>query len=806
MRLRNYAYRIIGAVCAIAFVACVDESFNLDNVSKEVTLGGGTTTLPLGQLENKSIGDLLGGQAIAGLETDENGNLLFSFAGAGDSISVEGLTTSFTIPKIESTFEVEYPEYSLDMQSVVIKDEHALEIKGLDSYTIPGLDLSDVGYYIPEGLDLPTIGCEYYKEFNDDTFHIEFDVPQEIDDIKKVVFKNIETGHSGAPIHLRLDLKDLASINGGGELNINLTMTGGEFRMLDTENTIVCDGNNYTAKYPIAEDAQYVDFAIYIESLTNTTGLDDNHHLDIPLSLTYDMSFEIQPKAGYFKLNEFPHLEVTADFEFADAEVAVNSDINIVECGVENGSPIIISGLPKELKRISRVDMKQNSGANIALYAHGLSWLGDTAKNMEVAVTLPKFLKLHSTNNGGYTYDETTGVLTTNIDRLDKGVIIGLDAFDFGAEGLKPDANGDMTIDFSPYIVAHFAKGTTLGVESLLHDGDLEISVGIEEVYLDLESVTGRVDYSYAVDQKFELAGLDMLNLQIEGLGIKPIIEVNISHPLTMEAVLNGAIIPCVDGEEVVRNEVTFENVVLEAAEYRNGTIRPAEVKLIIAHESLRSKYDDPIYTFVPCDVTKLLLGSLPEALKLKFELGVDSSKEQTIHVSDTLAISYDYKVTVPFEIDNSLEVYYNGAVSGLNSMFEMIADYDIKVGDVTVIATVTNTTPLEFAADVVLKDVDGVETAAQVIIDEDTKICGSADGVTPAVSVVRLLLDLGEDGRVANVGEIDAIELSLAATSAAEESSVPLNNEQYVGIKLQIELAGGITIDLDKLNLPVQQ
>ena len=118
-----------------------------------------------------------------------------------------------------------------------------------------------------------------------------------------------------------------------------------------------------------------------------------------------------------------------------------------------------------------------------------------------------------------------------------------------------------------------------------------------------------------------------------------------------------------------------------------------------------------------------------------------------------------------------------------------------------------TNTTPLELDADIVLKDANGEVTESQVVIDEDAKICGSSDGVTPAVSVVRLLLDLGNDGRVSNVADIDAIELSLAATSAAaENSSVPLNNDQYIGVKLQIELVGGITIDLEKLNLPVEQ
>ena len=64
MRVKRYVYRLLGAVCAFATIACVDQSFDLNNVSKEVTVGSGTTTLPLGYLNDKSLGELLDGNDI----------------------------------------------------------------------------------------------------------------------------------------------------------------------------------------------------------------------------------------------------------------------------------------------------------------------------------------------------------------------------------------------------------------------------------------------------------------------------------------------------------------------------------------------------------------------------------------------------------------------------------------------------------------------------------------------------------------------------------------------------------------------
>jgi hypothetical protein len=71
---------------------------------------------------------------------------------------------------------------------------------------------------------------------------------------------------------------------------------------------------------------------------------------------------------------------------------------------------------------------------------------------------------------------------------------------------------------------------------------------------------------------------------------------------------------------------------------------------------------------------------------------------------------------------------------------------------------------------------------------------------VTPKTSTLRLSLDLGEDGRLSNLAAVDIIEFMLSATSAAEGGSVAINDSQYVSVMLQLELKGGITVDLDTL------
>lgn len=803
MRLKNYLYRLTGAISAFALVACVDDSFNLDDVSTEVTIGGGTTTLPLGYLENKTLEDMLGGD-IEGLLKDEEGNLSFNYSGEGDTIDIEDISTEFDVPQISKSFDVDFPEFNFEMTSVVISEESdvVIDLNGLEEY-IDGED----SYYLPENVELPTISGSFFKKFDGDDLHLEMDIPEQIKSVKKVIFRDLDNNHHGAPMHLSVDFADLAGVNGGGELQFDLKLEGGTFRILDDANNEICNGNEYNDTYAIEPGAETLDFTIYVESLTNDTPLDENHHLDIPLVLTFDLGFEIDAKPGNFSLAHKPHIELNADFEYGDAEVEVDAGVNLVEYSAnEDGDPIEITGLPEQIKAVNRVSMVQNDSSLLNFYAKGLEWLGEYAEDVVVEVTLPDYLKLRSTGDTGYSYDAVRNTLRAAVDALEDGVELAIEALDFGSEGVAPDSEGNLSLYFTPSIVAHFENDATISVSQIMHNEEVNVEIGLEPAHLSMESVSGKVDYTYEVDEQFALTGLediDLKGVEIAGVGLKPVIEVAITHPLTMSAILSGSVTPSAGGVAIEDNRVEFSDVVLPQAKYTNGAIEPAELTIIIADESLREKYDDAKYTFVSCDVTKLLLGTLPDTFDIKLAIGVDPEQTQTIYVAEKMSIAYDYKVDIPFTIDNSLEINYEDTITDLNSTFSTIADYDFKVGDVTVIAIVTNTTPLEFGADVALLDAEGQETEVQVTIPEGDRILGSSDGVTPKESTIRLQLDLGKDGRVSNIGLVDAINVKLNASSAAVEgTSVPLNNNQYVGVKFQLELKGGITVDLDKLPL----
>lgn len=768
----------------------------MDDISLEVTVGSETTTLPLGYFEQKSLRELIGDQELEGLEEGADGSLSFKYAGEPESFGFEGVTREFEIEEITSSFKVDYPQFDFDMEGVILERSADIDIvTGFEEFESNG------SYYIPQLENMPKICGEYHMDINEDDMHLKFDVPEQVKQVNKVIFRDLDPYHHGAPMEISVNLNDFAKINGGGQLTFDLTIEGGQFRILDSQNNKICDGAHYNQTYPIAAGAETIDFVIYIESLTNTVAIDENHHIDIPIKLTYDMSFELTAKSGTFKLNEKPHIELSSDFEYGDADVSIDPEVELVDCKVEENAPISIEGLPEQLKAVNRVNMLQDENAILKFYTHGLEWLDDdVAKNLEVVVELPHYLKLHAVSNESYKYDDDTHLLTTTIANLDDGVMIGVDALDFGGEGIEP-ADGKILLEFEPAIRAHFAKDSSLNVSALQHDGDLELTVGIEELKLCVESISGRVDYSYDIDQEFEISGLDDINIEIGGLGLKPVFEVNISHPLTIEAMLSGTITPCQGGVAVEQNALTFSDIALAAARYENGSITPSDIRLIIADKSLREKYASQECTFVECDVEKLLQGSLPDGFKINLTLGIDSTEVKTLYIADSFDITYDYSVDIPITLDNSLNISYADEIYELNSTFSALADYDIKVEDVTLIAVVANSTPLELAAEVTLKDVNGNDTEAQVRIDEGAKILGSTNGEV-VESRLRLGIDLGDSASIAKLAEVDGIAFALNATSAAVDDSVALSLDQTIGVKLQLEVAGGVTIDLESLEM----
>ncbi len=789
MKLRE----CVALAALLAATACVDKEFQLDNVSTEVTIGGDVTTLPLGYLENQRLGDIISLDDIEGLMLDQNGNYALAYNGEGDEITIDGVETEFNIEKTVTTFSTEYPSFGITGAVHTISRPFYI-LPDFGSLKIP----ANVAVTVPAG---HTVSAEEEGKVSES---LKYEVPEYLSAVKRIYLKPQSAGDKGAAVNMVLALNDLAAINGGGHVTLELTANDG-YELYDKNGNklkaVKHDENTTTYKiadaHAIAAGAEELAFTVYIASIANES-LVRNGVLEIPLEFGYHVSFDITSRQNTLTFNEQPELHMNAKLQYQDADIVLNKVV-LLEYGslADNSTSITIDDLPEEVKSVKKVSFSDHSP--IYLLAEGLSWLEDvTAEHIVIEARLPEYLTLHDSKQSGY--DASTHTLRTNLMNLRNKIQFNLDALSFDGGGLSPQ-NGSLTLDFTPDIEAYIEEGTESKLSKILHDREIEFSAGFDKTTLELVSLEGQVAYQYNERTTIDMGGVEEdIDISINNAGMMPVITLNVENPLTLDARVSALLTPVIDGEAKSENSIAINDVEIKAATMKDGAIQNSQTTLILADESLREEYDNPQYTFVSCDLNKLLTGNIPDKVQLDVKFSTDADVDHTIYVTDSYTVRYNYDVNIPLTFNSNLDITIEETASDLADTFDDVADMDVKVGDVTLIADVVNTIPLDFEFDAELLDVNGNPASATLDIPKtNNTLKGSADGRSEAKSTIRIGLRLGKDGSINQLADVDAIRLKLKA-KRSEHGGASLNAEQYISVKLKLEIRGKITADLDNI------
>lgn len=774
----------------VVATGCVDDSFRIDKVSTEVTIGQGAT-LPLGDLERKTLGDLLAeAEGIDTLITKNDGGYVLGVSGDGE-YTIGGIEHVVSIPAISGEFKVDYPEFGLTDHAHKVDEYCDIESNYGSLSILEGETVS-----VPEGLKVTGM------EDGDLIENFEYEVPEMISGIKRIYLQPTLAGDPGARVDVRFLLNDLASINGGGHVNLELKAPEG-CNIYDAEGEHIEDGEFAVTEYDFTADEDELPFLIYVESVANDNAVEDGR-IGFSVDLEYHVSFEMTTKSGSLNLIQGPQLHIMSDLAYEDADVVLNEVAILDHMKPENGD-VVIKDLPEEITLIRSLTFAEESP--LTLKAGGFEWMSeDLAEKIIIDAWLPEYIILHENVEIGYNAEEHK--LHTTLNSLRNGVEVDLDALDFGAAGLDPK-NGEVKISFAPEIDARIEKDTEVKLSSVMHEGEMTLNAGIEEATLDIQEVCGYVNYEYTYEKRIGLGGVD--NLSIDGVALTPVLKLELENPFTMELMASYSIVPYIDGKIQADRAINTNGyngvgyVTIPAAAFKDGVVVPSSSIIVLGTEASREEYSTDEYIFVPCDIDKLLTGQFPDELDLRLNISTDLFKEVALHALDNYELKYDYSLELPIELNNATGITYEQTVdftkmNGGNP-FEQLAELDyIKVGDVAVLADVTTTLPLELVASADMLDADGKVIEGLIVLPEDgNSIVGSKDGVAEATSTLRLELHLVDDGCIAQLSNVAAISFRLHAMGI-DDSSVALSDEQYVEAELTLELAGGVTADLKAL------
>ena len=779
MKPFNYLLRSFVALSLVAMVACVDENFKVKDTSLEVTVGGGETVLPLAFMEKTTIKELFDMEKATDLTIDEEGNITYTYGGAAQSVDIEPFNTSFEVPaSVSNIFSEAYPALDgLLGTSYLLSEVFDLDSE-LDDEVLGSLAVS-----IPAG---NTVTC-YEEDYTKET--ISYDVPAEVESIKRIYFE-AEEGEKGAKMTFTVKFNDLNTINGGGSISMWLKVPTG-FVVYD-ENGSMIDGTELSViKHEFAPGQSTESFVFYLESINNDAAV-VNGKLDMLLDMEYHISFEMTTKAGVLTLNSTPTLSVDADFVVKDADIVLD-EVVLADAIEAEGGDFVIEGLPKELLAINNISFKE---ANTEIYVKGLDWLADSvAEKVKVEATLPETLKLSSNEA-----DVQGNTICTNLKELRRSVAIAVEALDFGSEGLVPK-EGRVEVAFSPTITAKIEKGTEVRLADLVHSsGAFNLTTGIEAMSIDVKSVSGRVDYGYELSEDINiLNGDEEFDLAINGVSLSPAVIVELDNPMPLEALLTATLTPVVGGVEQNDRAVSVEDVAVRGADVEGGKVMPKRNIIVLAMADRKADYADEKYTFVEVDIVKLLCGDVPEKLVLDLKFNSNPDVVGTVYASPAgMSINYDYAVVVPLQSRDDLDVTFEMTLDGFSETWEGLEEYDIRVGDVAIVAEVQSTLPLGLVIEeLVALDIDGEPTDAQIKLPEGkNELRASKDGIEPATTELELQLKLDADSRLTAITHVDGLRFKVRAKGEAAER-IWVNENQWLSLVAKLRLNGGITVDL---------
>ena len=775
--MKRYLYLLV----AFCIVGCVDKDIDLGNVQGNIGITADKLTFPLAYMEEQSLDKLLG-ETIEGVNVDsQTGDYSISYGVENQSLVIDGVTNTFSIPGSVFEMEVDYPSFKLSDSKCVIDNTFDLNSK------LGGLDL-DFGHTITMLPGLELAGSQQGSF----SYMTDIYVPEYVERIERIYVSHDE-GLPGAPMEVTFDLGSLGAVCGGGEVSLKLQVPE-EYEIFDEQFNRLDDHIFQIDSRKIGAGVGVVKFTIYIGSIVNRHTA-ENGELHIPGDLSYEVSYKMTTQRGKLTFDKLPSLSIKTELACEDAEIVLGSIDLLPEQKFDNSIAIdAIDGI----KSIKSIDLANSA---ITLFVDGLNWweqdavMAGALENLFVEMTMPDSFKFEPADKT-VGFDSKTNTLRTSLAQLKRGLRLNMKQLNFGAEGLTPNSNGQIKVDLPISVRVALERGTKIRMKYLQHEGNVVVSAGYEDAQLTIAAVTGRVDFKYEESLSFDLAGADSMDgIEINGLGISPVIDFSLTNPLTVPLYVSAEISP-------KRGGVAAEGVKVDKLEILPATVGQTYTDVTPTLNRVRigkNPTTESGVTTVDCDLEKLFNGSLPEQVAINLSVATNPDKDMSLVVLPSYPINYGYSFFLPLAFGTALDLSYTGVAEGIG---QTVGELDIDIsatGTISLLCDIENSTPLNLALEIQMLDKSGKPTSLQIKSGKQNVIKGSADGITPCKSsLVFTLSSSSKKNLLDGLKDIETLKYTLRATSAAD--GVSLNCNQTISGVFALEVDGNVNINVDNL------
>lgn len=425
--MRKFTFSL--CLCIAMLCSCVDREFDLANLSGEITVGGEQLVVPLGNLDQTTLGSLL--EENENLTTNEDGVYTIAFSSFGsDPTKYEKITIDpISIPSIRiPSIDIAPMHFSLDQlptsfNMAAISNKIVINYPEIGSaVTIAPITLaSDVNLNLPisgqgelsEALAgmLPNIAFNYS---NSTHFEASIDV---VGQIKKVDF--IEFGCDrhpyGAPFEVILDLNGITDINGGGTLTVDVVFPQAYY-LRDESGNYLAQHNVLRKDIVLQPKQTSLSTIVYLHKIDYSDRDLVNGSLMINEDITYSIGLDVDVAAGRYDLSRLPQVIFKSEPEYKDLEVVID---HLELDDVHYPLSYTFEGIPDNIS-VEKVAF-QNSP--IGLKVEGLEWL---EVDVNLGLTLPSCM--HFKESAGF--DSSNNRFVASVSELSRGVTLYLDYID----------------------------------------------------------------------------------------------------------------------------------------------------------------------------------------------------------------------------------------------------------------------------------------------------------------------------------------------------------------------------------------
>lgn len=487
------------------------------------------------------------------------------------------------------------------------------------------------------------------------------------------------------------------------------------------------------------------------------------------------------------------NVAVKGKFEVANAEV----DIAEMRTEFENHTDISIKEkVDDQLVMIKRIDLADASDVELKLKFEGVPEAIKELTFSRFTIEFPDFMTIEyqGTDNSRIKTSGNKLIINGNItdDELhteDGFVVSGLKITDLSFTTPVEIKNGFLELKDQK---VNISGAVTVKEQEGLNQSDLDVIIVDPSVSFStmvVKSIYGKVNPSITgVHEAVALPlGDDMSFFKDEKNNLSlsdPQIMLNLKSSVTVPIDLDLKLSSKNSKGEYIKKDMAPDKGIIHLLkcdslqDSRNTTL------VFCKTEKAESVTGDTLYV-VMSDLSDLI-STVPDTIIFDLKASVDQSVDHFVDLSRDLAVSGDYKVTIPLSFD-SLYIEYNDTIKDLGKDLEDIADM-IEGANLQILADVVSTIPLGIslsakAYDVNWEEVPGIEISTFSINP------GSESGT-------KSEMVLGLNVKSGSLAKLESLILTAACQSGEGASSI--RKGQWLEItKMRLKLPEGLKIDL---------